>query len=119
MQFLPGSPDIRVSDSKDRVQTGPCWPLDSSDRDRAGVVCFDRWHSVRTAYGNVTVSVETDRTEHHSTTRAQAIRFVKANLPAGWVVNAYLGREHYRSVSGYPAYAKLFSVVYTDTGQEI
>lgn len=81
------------------------------DRTKSGVIAHDRWHRITQNYGNVYVSVETDDREHHMTVRAQAAKFVRDNLGTDWHICAYVGREHYRNVSGYPSWARRYSVV--------
>lgn len=75
------------------------------------VIAHDRWHRLTQEYGNVYVSVETDDREHHMTVRADALRYVREHLGPEWRVLAYVGFENYRSVSGYSAWARRYSVV--------
>lgn len=81
------------------------------DPTKSGVIAHDKWHRITQAYGNVYVSVETDDREHHMTCRAAAARFVRENLGPNWHICAYVGREHYRNVMGYPSWARRYSVV--------
>lgn len=82
------------------------------DRTKSQVLARDRWHRLTQVHGNVYVSVETDDREHHMTVRKQAQAFVSAHMSPEWRVVAYVGRENYRNVAGYPAWARRYSVAF-------
>lgn len=96
----------------DPVRYGPLHSKPfTADPTKRGMLAWDRFHRIEQAYGNVTVSVETDDREHHATVRSAALRFVREHLGPEWHICAYLGRENYRNVSGYSAWARRYSVV--------
>jgi hypothetical protein len=78
------------------------------------VLSHDKFHRItRETDGSVRVSVEMARGEHPATTRAAALRYVRASLGAEWTIGAYLGHEHYRRFDGYPATARRWSAIRT------
>ena len=100
---VPGADPVRFSD----LYSSP-FVLDPT---RRAVLVWDRWHRITQEFGNVYVSVETDDREHPATVRSRALRFVREHLGSEWHISAYVGRENYRNVAGFPAWARRYSVV--------
>ena len=101
MTYMYGPGERRVCRDHDPLRRGP---------DHAVIGRGDGVRVVRN-YGAITVSVDTDNSEHHATARARAARCVRSTLGDGWVVRAYLGPEHYRCVAGYARWARRYAVV--------
>lgn len=81
------------------------------DRNRHRVVAFDLFHRIEQVYGNVYVSVETEKGEHHSKVRSAAKAYIREHLGTGWYIGQSVGFEHYRRADGYSAIARRYSVV--------